>query len=370
MVRPERIIAVDFLRGLTVVGMILVNNPGSWEYIYPPFQHSHWNGCTPTDLVFPFFLFIMGISIAYSLDTVKYSTDNQSALVLKIIKRSILLFLLGLVLNIIPDFDFSSLRIPGVLQRIAIVFFVSALLFLKTSVRTQIIISILLLIFYWIIMTVIPVPGIGAANLEPGTNLSAWLDNTLLKGHLWRNTKTWDPEGFLSTVPSIVSGLAGVLAGTWLKTNNDKRDKIIYLFVAANALIVLGLAWDMVFPINKSLWTSSFVVYTSGIALTTLAVCFWLIDVREYKKYTGFFLAFGSNAIAAYILAELLAKLFYSIKINYHGEATSLKTVLFELFSFSSLNLSFVSFVLALLWVALIWIPISLMYKRKIFIKV
>jgi predicted acyltransferase len=370
MIKPERIVAVDFLRGLTVVAMILVNNPGSWEYIYPPFQHSQWNGCTPTDLVFPFFLFIMGISISYSLDTLKYSTDNQSELVLKIIKRSIILFLLGLLLNIIPDFDFSSLRILGVLQRIAIVFFVSALLFLKTSVRTQIIVSVLLLISYWIIMTVLPVPGIGAANLKPGTNLSAWLDNTLLKGHLWRNTKTWDPEGLLSTFPAIVSGLTGVLTGTWLKTNKDKRDKIIYLFVVANGLIMLGLAWDMVFPINKSLWTSSYVLYTSGIALTTVALCFWLIDVMDYKKYTGIFIAFGSNAIVAYISAELLAKLFYSIKINYNGATTNLKSALFERLSSDSVNPSFLSFVLALLWVAIIGLPISWMYKKKVFIKV
>jgi predicted acyltransferase len=369
MLKPERIISVDFLRGLTVAAMILVNNPGSWEYVYAPLNHSHWNGCTPTDLVFPFFLFIVGISVSYALSVAKSAGGNQNVILMKILKRTILLFLFGLLLNFIPEFDFGSIRILGVLQRIAIVFFFSAFLFLKTSARTQVLISVGLLISYWLLMTLVPVPGIGEANLGEKTNLSAWLDNLLLGGHLWKFTEVWDPEGILSTLPAIASGLIGVLAGTWLKGEANKSDKIIGLFVIGNLLIVAALAWDMAFPINKSLWTSSYVLYTSGIAMNVLAVCFWLIDVKEYKKYTGPFMAFGSNAITAYMISEMLAKISY-FSVGNSGNKISIKDLVFQSLSFDWMNLWFLSFVLALVWVALIWLPVNQMYKKKIFIKV
>lgn len=366
----ERIISVDFLRGLTVACMILVNNPGSWEYVYHPLEHAIWNGCTPTDLVFPFFLFIVGISVSYSLSVPKLSTGNHSELVLKIIKRAMILFLIGLLLNLGLDSTFESFRIPGVLQRIAIVFLVVALLFLKTSSATQRIVSIVILISYWLLLTLIPVPGIGAANLEPGTNLSAWLDHAILGNHVWRFTKTWDPEGLLSTLPAIVSGLIGVLAGTWLKSNRDKQEKVLRLFVVGNVMIVAGLLWGMFFPINKSLWTSSFVLYTSGIAMNGLAVSYWLLDLVQYKKCTTPFLAFGSNAITAYVLSELLAKVLDSITVTMSGEEMSLKEVLFRVLYQEGMNPYFLSFVLAIGWVLLIWIPIHSMYKRRVFIKI
>jgi predicted acyltransferase len=369
MLKPARIISVDFLRGLTVAGMILVNNPGSWEHIYAPLEHSAWNGCTPTDLVFPFFLFIVGISISYSLSVPKASTENQSELVIKIIRRAIILFLLGLFLNFISDFSFSTLRIPGVLQRIALVFLVAALLFLKTSVRTQITLSVTILISYWLLMTLVPVPGVGIANLEPNTNLGAWLDYSLLKNHLWKFSKIWDPEGILGTFPAIVSGIIGVLTGIWLRSAAVKKDKIIRLFVVGIFMILMALVWNMVFPINKNLWTSSFVLFTSGIALNVLAVCYWLIDVQEYRKYTKPFLAFGSNAIAAYMLSEVLSNLLYSV-VEKNGQSISVKEVIFQFLSINWINLKFLSFVLALSWVAMIWLPINWMYKRKILIKV
>jgi predicted acyltransferase len=370
MIKPERILSVDLLRGLTIACMILVNNPGSWGNIYPPFEHSHWNGCTPTDLVFPFFLFIVGISISYSLSAAKLSTENQSKLILKIVKRSAIIFFLGFLLNILPNFDFAHVRILGVLQRISIVFLISAFLFLKTSVRTQVIISIGILILYWILMSFVPVPGIGLPNLEPAANLGAWLDNIILNGHLWGQSKVWDPEGILSTMPAVASGLIGVITGTWLRTDLDKKDKILKMFVTANLLIVLGLAWDMIFPINKSLWTSSFVLYTSGIALNVLSVIYWFVDIKESKKYPGVFLAFGSNAIASYMIAELTAILLYSVKISYNGTETSLKEIIFQSLNTGWIDPRLISLMLALLFVSLIALPIILMYKKKIFIKV
>ncbi|HWZ22292.1 MAG TPA: DUF5009 domain-containing protein [Cytophagaceae bacterium] len=369
MLKSARIISVDFLRGLTVAGMILVNNPGSWEHIYAPLEHSVWNGCTPTDLVFPFFLFIVGISISYSLSVPKTSTDNQSELVIKIIRRAIILFLLGLFLNFISDFNFSSLRIPGVLQRIALVFLVAALLFLKTSVRTQIILSVIILISYWLLMTLVPVPGVGIANLEPNTNLGAWLDYSLLKNHLWKFSKVWDPEGILGTFPAIVSGIIGVLTGNCLRSEAEKKDKIARIFVAGIFMILTAFVWNIIFPINKSLWTSSFVLLTSGIALNVLAICYWLIDVQESRKYIKPFLAFGSNAIAAYMFSEILSKVLY-IVIETNGQSISVKELIFQFLSVNWINLKFLSFVLALTWVVLIWLPVHWMYKRKILIKV
>lgn len=369
MLKPERIISVDFLRGLTVAGMILVNNPGSWEHIYAPLEHSVWNGCTPTDMVFPFFLFIVGISISYSLSVPKASTDNQSELVIKIIRRAVVLFALGLLLNFISDFSFSSLRIPGVLQRIALVFLVSALLFLKTSVRTKIILSITILVSYWLLMTCIPLPGVGVSNLEPTTNIGAWLDNLLLKNHLWKFSVTWDPEGILGTFPAIVSGLIGVLTGIWLKRDVEKKEKIIRLFVVGNFMILTALAWDIVFPINKSLWTSSFVLFSSGIALNVLAICYWLIDVQEYRKFTSPFLAFGSNAIAAYMFSEIMSNASYLL-IETNGQSISVKELIFQFLSVKWINLKFLSLVLALTWLAMIWLPMNWLYKRKILIKV
>lgn len=366
----ERIISVDFLRGLTVACMILVNNPGSWEYVYRPLEHAAWNGCTPTDLVFPFFLFIVGISISYSLSVPKLSTGNHRELVLKIIKRAFLLVLIGLVLNLGLESTLSDFRIPGVLQRIAIVFLAAALLFLKTSARTQKIISIVLLTGYWLLLTLVPVPGFGAANLEPGTNLSAWLDHAILGDHVWRFTKTWDPEGILSTLPAIVSALTGVLAGSWLRSDREKQEKALRLFVVGNLMIVAGLFWGLFFPINKSLWTSSFVLYTSGIAMSALAVSYWLLDLVQYKKYTTPFLAFGSNAITAYVLSEMLAKVLYSVHVTMWGGEMTLKEVLFRGFYNEGMNPYFLSFVLAIGWVLLIWVPVQMMYKRRVFIKI
>jgi predicted acyltransferase len=371
MLKSERIVSVDFLRGFTVASMILVNNPGSWEHVYAPLRHATWNGCTPTDLIFPFFLFVIGISIVYSMEgRSKASEDPQRKRILKILKRSSILFLLGLFLNVIPEFDLATIRIPGVLQRIAIVFLVTALLFLKTSLRTQVVVAIGILILYWLVMTLIPLPGLGYANLTPTANIGAWLDVTLLKGHLWKYSLVWDPEGILSTFPAIVSCMVGVLAGSWLKSNREQNEKLIYLFIAANVLLLLGLCWDLIFPINKNLWTSSFVLYTSGIALHALALSYWMIDVMQYRKYLNPFVAFGANAIVAYMISEILTKAVSFVKIDYKGITLPFKNALFLWLNEKWTHPNFISFVLAFVWLIVIWLPIQWMYKQKIFIKV
>ncbi len=369
--KPDRLMSLDVFRGITIAGMILVNNPGSWSNIYPPLRHAEWHGCTPTDLIFPFFLFIVGVAITFALGKRKAKGDNQTQIIIQIFKRSVILFLLGLIMAGFPYFDLSTIRIPGVLQRIAVVYFVTSFIFLKVNIRNQAIIAVLLLLLYWFAMTLIPVPGVGYANLEPTTNLAAWLDNLLLGGHLWSYTKVWDPEGILSTVPAISTALIGVLTGHLLKKDTDKTTKTVWMLIAGNILLVAGYVWDAWFPMNKSLWTSSYVVYTGGLALNFLAVCYWFIDVQGYKKWAIPFVVYGLNAITVFFLSGIIAKLMYMIKItSADGSEISLKIFIYQTFFLTWLepinaSLAF-AIVYIIIWLGLMWV----LYSRKIFIKV
>ncbi|RYG21379.1 MAG: DUF1624 domain-containing protein, partial [Chitinophagaceae bacterium] len=229
--KAERLVSIDFLRGLTVAAMILVNNPGSWDYVYAPLRHAEWHGCSPTDLVFPFFLFIVGLSINYALVSVKETTGLSFSIAFKIIKRTLILFLLGIFIAAFPVFEWNELRIPGVLQRIAIVFFVSSLIFLTLSKQVQVVLTIVILIGYWAVMTFIPVPNGEVNNLAPGKNIAAWVDNYLLNGHLWSFTKTWDPEGVLSTLPALASVMIGIFAADILKKIKPAAERTTELFI-------------------------------------------------------------------------------------------------------------------------------------------
>lgn len=320
---PVRLLSLDVFRGLTVAAMILVNNPGSWANIYAPLKHAEWHGCTPTDLIFPFFLFIVGVSISYALGS-KKGYMSHSKLIITALKRALILFGLGLFLNLFPKVftepmeAFQTVRIPGVLQRIAVVFFITAVIFIKTNPKTQLRLLIGILIAYWAMMTLIPVPGVGYANLEKETNLGAWLDRSILtEAHLWRSAKTWDPEGILSTLPAIATGLFGVLVGSWLKRKDREESvKISWMFSTGILAVILGLIWDLCFPINKALWTSSFVLYAGGLATIGLALCYWLIDVQGYKKGTKPFVVYGVNAITVFFLSGLIPRILTMIKVN------------------------------------------------------
>lgn len=375
MNQENRLISLDVFRGLTIAGMILVNNPGTWSAVYPPLRHAPWHGCTLTDLIFPFFLFIVGVAITLSLGKRKQRGDAQKELILKIVRRSIILFALGLILAIPSDLDFAHWRIPGVLQRIALVYLVASLVFLKCTPKTQLAIAAGLLVGYWLLMTVVPVPGVGPANLEPDTNLGAWLDRLILGGHLWRKSQVWDPEGLLSTLPAVSTALIGVLAGAWLTSKRSPEIKMLWLFVAANGLLALAYVWNGFFPINKNLWTSSYVVFTGGLALHFLALCAWLIDVQgdrwNAEKWVKPFIVFGSNAITVYFLSGVLARLLILIKFNPNGaEPITLKGFLFQHLLQSWLPDHLASLTWALLyvslWLGLMWI----LYAKKIFIKV
>lgn len=315
-----RLLSLDAFRGLTVAGMILVNNPGDWGHVYAPLLHAHWNGWTPTDLIFPFFLFIVGVSITYALGREK-GVKEEGEVVGKIVRRSLVLFGLGLFLNLFPRFDFATFRIPGVLQRIALVYGVCSLIFLKTDTRQQIWIMLGALVSYWLLMTVVPVPGVGYPNLEPETNLGAWLDRTLMGDHLYRATRVWDPEGLLSTLPAIGNGLLGILTGTWLRSDRPPTEKVAWLFTAGILTWFGGEIWNLFFPYNKALWTSSYVLLTSGLAMIGLALCYWLIDVQGqkrpvFRRWATPFVAFGVNAITVFFLSGLIPRILSIIKVS------------------------------------------------------
>ncbi|WP_017257127.1 acyltransferase family protein [Pedobacter arcticus] len=368
----QRLLSLDFFRGLTVAAMILVNNSGDWSHIYAPFEHASWEGCTPTDLIFPFFLFIVGVSIVFALDSAKQDSENHGKLLKSIFRRSITLFLLGMILALYPVFNFAEVRIPGVLQRIAVVYLVCSILFVKVNHRTLFRLFLGFILVYWLLMAFIPVPGVGAANFNKGTNLAAYIDGIVFKNHMWSVTKTWDPEGFLSTFPSFSTGLFGVLMGIILKSKyRTQENKVIWLFTYGFLAVVLGLFWDLFFPINKALWTSSFVLYTGGIASMTLALCYWLIDVQGFTKFTKPFVIYGVNAITVYFASSVIAKTLNLIKISIaSGTEVSAKNYIYEMFYtpyMSPYNASLgYAATFVLIWFFILWF----MYKRNIIIKV
>lgn len=331
--QPGRLISLDVFRGLTVMAMILVNNPGDWGHIYPPFEHAEWNGCTPTDLIFPFFLFIVGVSLVYALDGVKRQRGPQSAVLLRVLRRAAVLFGLGLLLSLYPKFDFTTVRIMGVLPRIALVFLGCGFIFLKTSWRTQVWLIISFLIGYAVLLQLMPVPGFGPANLEPTTNLGAWLDRTIFtEAHLWKQSVTWDPEGLLGTLPALATGLLGSLTAQWLRRKGpEPAAKVAWLFVAGGGIVLLGLCWAPWFPINKALWSSPYVLYTGGLAMAGLAALYWICDVQGYRAWTRPALVYGVNAILVFCLSALLSRTFGLFQLALPGGKTGgLKEWLYE----------------------------------------
>jgi predicted acyltransferase len=381
----QRLLSLDFFRGLTVAAMILVNNPGSWGHIYAPLEHAEWNGCTPTDLVFPFFLWIVGVSIAFAMSSSKADPSTHKKTILKAVKRGIILYLLGFFLaifgklvNVVINHTslleaFQTVRILGVLQRIGIVFIISSIIFLKASEKTIFKTLIVILAVYWALMTFIPVPGVGYPNMEKETNLAAWIDRGILtEAHTWASSKTWDPEGVLSTLPAVGTCLFGILVGIWMRRKDvDNPTKVAWLFSTGILAIILGLLWDLQFPINKALWTSSYVLYAGGLASVALALCYWIIDVQGYKKFTTPFVVYGVNAITVFFLAGLMPRLLNLITIKKpDGKETG---ILVEFYAkcyspfFSPIN---ASLVWAITYVLGFYVLLWVMYKKNIIIKV
>ncbi|GAB4149657.1 MAG: lpg1661 family Dot/Icm T4SS effector [Ignavibacteriales bacterium] len=376
--KSQRLLSLDVFRGITIMGMILVNNPGTWDAIYPQLEHAKWHGCTFTDLIFPFFLFIVGVAISYSLTKRKNQGGDMKSLYLNILRRTVILFGLGLILAGFPfgllfghEFSWSTIRIPGVLQRIAIVYMISAFLFLTTNTKFQYWFTGIILVLYAALMSFIPVPGVGYANFEPGTNLSAWLDRLILGNHLWSGTKLWDPEGILSTMPAIGNAMLGIFTGNLLRSDKDSATKTVWMYIAGSVFMLAGWVWSFWFPLNKNIWTSSYVLWTVGLALNFLAFCYWFIDVKKVTWWIKPFHVYGMNAITVFFLSGIVGRIMYMVKwTGDDGNIVTIKSYLFDNFFLSWLepiNASLAwAIVYILVWLGLMWI----LYAKKIFIKV
>jgi len=362
-----RIRSLDAFRGLTVAAMILVNNPGSWSYVYPPLRHAEWDGWTPTDLIFPFFLFIVGVSIVVAFTRRELAGATPRALLRKALLRGGLIVLVGLLLSGFPRYDLAQMRIPGVLQRIGVVYALTALIYLATGSRARRWIAAGLLVGYWLLLAAVPVPGGGAGDLTTAGNLGAWLDRLVLGGHLW--TPVFDPEGLLSTLPAIATCLLGTFAGERLLADQPPADRTVGLLLGGAALIVAGLVWSWWFPINKGLWSSSYVLFTGGVACQALAACYWVIDVRGRDRWAGPAYVFGTNALFAFVLSGLVARCLGLWKIATAEGPLAAPQWLFErvLAPMAGPMLGSLSYAMAN--VVVIFLLTALLYRRRIFVK-
>ena len=359
-----RIQSVDILRGITIAAMIMVNNPGTWSHLYAPLGHAAWHGYTPTDLVFPFFLFIVGCSIAFAYR----QRQPGPAAYRKIAVRSLKLIGLGIFLGaflLYPPFfkAWEQIRLPGVLQRIGLVFLLAAPLALHLRSRQIVLLTAVLLLGYWAWMGFLPLPDGTLPTYERApNNWAMYLDKLLLGSHTWQ--EDYDPEGLLSTLPAVATCLIGVVTGRYLLS--DAGAKVTRLLLTGSALVVAGQVWGLVFPINKALWTSSFVLVTAGWALLALGLIYYLTDVRKFE-WGGVFKRAGANALALYFLSSFFAKVFGSIRV---GE-TSLHGYLYEsIFVHDGLPDKLSSLLYALVLVAIYLVIGTLLYRRRIFIKV
>ncbi|AOW21466.1 acyltransferase family protein [Urechidicola croceus] len=364
----KRLVALDVLRGLTIALMILVNNPGSWSFVYPPLRHSEWNGCTPTDLVFPFFLFIVGVSMWYSLK--KYGTGLTKNGLLKVLKRFVVIFILGLFLNAFPNFEFENLRIYGVLQRIAIAYAIGAILCMLFNYKQLLVVFGVLLLGYWVLIHF----GGTADPYSLSSNIVRRVDLLLFgENHIYGGYGiAFDPEGLLSSIPSVGTVLVGYFTGRWIEKSKTVKIAIKKLLIYGIIGIVLGLLWNTVFPINKPIWSSSYVLYTGGLAMLFLALLLWIIDVKGLKTWAQPFIHYGMNPLFIYVFSGLyISAIAGLVKITTSsGEQISGYTYLYkEIFTpvFGNMN---GSLFFALFHVILFWIVAFILYKRKIFIKI
>ena len=360
------------MRGLAMACMILVNNPGSWSVIYEPLKHAQWHGWTPTDLVFPFFLFIVGVAMPFSFEK-RLQGGKRFSLMIKVLQRTSVLFLIGFLLGVLPNVIWNptvllEARWPGVLQRIAICYFFTSLIVTFLPNIGRWIIAAVLLIVYSAGMFFYVVPGHGAGVFDVVGNFCWWLDNQLLQGHTWSGApaKGFDPEGVWSTLPAITTTLLGYFTGQLLRSSEDAKEKLLWLFISANISLILAYLVSLSMPINKQLWTVSFVLLTAGLAIHLLAMLYYLIDIREYRRGLMPFLILGTNAIVAYILSSLLGDLLTIIPV---GES-NLKAWLFNDVFSSLLSPINASLVMAVCMVLLCTSLTSILYFRRIFIRV
>jgi predicted acyltransferase len=364
--------SLDFFRGATIAGMILVNNSGDEQTTYWPLNHAKWNGWTPTDLVFPFFLFIVGVAMAYSFSSRLKRGESRQKLLGHVLWRGLILFALGLFLNGFPNqYDLPTWRVYGVLQRIAVCYVITAILALWTSKRVWIVTTVGCLAGYWVLMRYVPVPGFGVPAhdipfLDPDRNLAAWLDRKLLAGHLYDSTR--DPEGIISTIPAIATSLLGLLTGDWLRSARSPKNKVLGMFVFGILGVFAGKIFNLWFPINKNLWTSSYVLLTAGLALICLGLCYWVLDIKQWRGgWTKFFLVFGMNAIAAYVFAELIAHWIDRMQAR---NGMSWQEFLYQTLFAPLASPYHASLLYAITFVLMCWAAMWFLYRKGIFLKI
>lgn len=357
-------------RGLTIAGMIVVNTPGTWAHVYPPLLHAEWHGWTPTDTIFPFFLFIVGVSMAFSFARRASEGASRNALFLHALRRGAIIFGLGLALNVLSYFVFhrEHLRIPGVLQRIGVVYIVAAAVFLGLARKGVLAATLALLLGYWGLMALVPVPGYGAGRLDREGNLASYVDRLVLGGHTWK--PGWDPEGPLSTIPAVATTLLGALAGEWLRSASV-RHKLSGLVAGGLILLGTGALWQRVFPLNKNLWTSSYAIFMCGLAALFLALCLEVIDRRGWRGWARPFEWLGRNAIASFVASTLATILMLAVKLpGPDGKSRSLYATIYRAVfdRFADPRLGSLLFALAYLalWVAVF----GTLYRKRVFIKV
>ncbi len=400
--RSERLVALDVFRGLTVAGMLLVNDPGTWSAIYPPLAHAPWHGWTPTDLIFPFFVFIVGITTQLSITARRARGDDEGAIRRQILKRGALIFLFGFLVNGFPFFTWGTVagnadpsfieriidrlyhwRIMGVLQRIGIAYIVSALIATRVRLRTQVVVAAAILVGYWLLMTALPVPGSsgtpGYLLLDrPESTMAAYFDRVFLDwtrfglgNHLWIGAVTWDPEGVLSTAGAIGTALMGNVAGWWLGQPRPLAERINGLFAGGALAMMGGLVWNWVFPINKSLWTSSYVLFTAGLAAVSIGTIMWMVDMQGWRRWTKPFVIYGTNPLVAFVGSGIVARLIYSlIKVDYNGQSVSLQAAIYRSLYASWLSPMNASLAFAFTFVLFFFVILTLLYRRNIVFKV
>lgn len=397
----ERLLSLDVFRGLTVAGMLLVNDPGSWGSIYPPLEHAAWNGWTPTDLIFPFFLFIVGVTTHLSLSARRARGDDDAAIRRQIIRRGAIIFLCGFLVNGNPFFTWTDIagiahptfvervvdrlhhwRLLGVLQRIGIAYVVAGLLTYRSTLKRQVVTIVAILYGYWLVMTLLPVPDTGVigqlANHDPAHTMAAWWDRFLLDwsrvglgNHIWSGSVTWDPEGTFSTLPAIATTMLGTIAGTWIADERPIADRLMALFSAGALGMMTGLMWNWSFPINKNIWTSSYVVFTAGVACVTLATIVWIVDVRRVRAWTTPLVIYGMNPLVAFVGSEVMARYIYSIWfVQYLDARVPVETAIYKTAFASWLEPRDASFAFAFAFVLFWYAVLYVMYRRRIFVKV
>jgi len=363
LTQNKRLISLDALRGFTIAAMIVVNYPGSEDSVYFTLRHTIWNGLSFTDQVAPYFLYFVGASIVFAYSKRVAEGTPRSSLYKKIFFRSLKIFAVGMFLNLLPDFDFHNIRWTGTLHRIAIVFFICGIIYLNTNWKQQAWIAAVLLVLYWLALTCIPTPGVGKVMLEPGVNIVAWIDTKFLPGKMWRIT--WDPESILTNITSVVSCITGMLAGRLMLSDKSPNEKVNYLMTAGTFSAIAGYFWGLIFPVNENLWTSSFVLVTSGFASLLFGAFYFIVDIKGKTRGTKPGIIFGANAIAIYFLAEIWALFFYEIKFG----GSSLNTKFVDWFTHAGTDPKFASLLYALIFVGINFIPAWILYRKKIFIK-